>query len=327
MIGMDAWHDIDFPDPEDDSNVRYNPSEEELRELAGAVESTTAYGSPSYVSEYRSRSADLTANRRDEEFSAADREDIAAALEEASERELVALDRKVGSDSDNTYTCRYFVPEEYARIAVSLSGLFEPADEDAEPDFKTLQLPDWEGETKIRVDPEAGETYVLGSDYTGEAKKSFLRLFMYEAKQQGGLGLHAGTKRVRMEQDGEMQEVGQLFMGLSGTGKSTLTSHGLWLDDPEYAEMVQDDVCALMPDGAVHGSEGGGLYIKTDSLTAEEQPELYEAATSEDAVLENVAVDDDGEVDFHDTELTRNGRAVVSRDDLPSAADDINLDS
>jgi phosphoenolpyruvate carboxykinase (ATP) len=86
-------------------------------------------------------------------------------------------------------------------------------------------------------------------------------------------------------------------------------------------------VCAFLPDGQVTGSEGNGLYIKTDGLDADEQPSLYRAATHESAVFENVCVEDDEEctVDFDDTELTSNGRAVILREHLDSAAEDIDL--
>ncbi|MDY6788339.1 MAG: phosphoenolpyruvate carboxykinase (ATP) [Candidatus Nanohaloarchaea archaeon] len=312
-----------FPDPED-SNVVYNPSEEELRRFSSDLERTTEYGSPSYVSDYRSRESDKTRNSIDHGLSDENLENMDMALEIAGSREMVCIDRKVGRGSENTYVGRYFVPKEYARIALSLSNLVETAE--GEPDFYTLQLPDWEKGTEIDVDVETGSTAVLGSDYTGEAKKSFLRLFMRRAKEKGGLGLHAGSKRVMIEKDEGIEEVGQVYMGLSGTGKTTLTGHGLWLEEPENAEMLQDDVCALMPDGSVHGSEGRGMYIKTLGLDPEEQPELYRAATSGDAVLENVKVGKDGEVDFHDDSISRNGRAAVLREDV-GAADDINLDS
>jgi phosphoenolpyruvate carboxykinase (ATP) len=315
----------EFPDPRTAKNVTYGPSLDELRAFSEHLETTTEYGSPSYVSEFRSRSADRTKNTVDHEFTEADRERMLDAQESARERELVCLDRIVGRHAETAFCCRLYVPREYGRIALSWAKLLEPAPEGREPDFETLQLPDYD-DTRIRIDVEEGVTYVLGSDYTGEAKKSFLRLFMYRVKQQGGLGIHAGSKRVRVAgESGDCREVGQAFLGLSATGKSTLTSHGCWLDDPEGAEMLQDDVCALLPDGTVTGSEGGGLYVKTIGLDADEQPGLHHAATREHAVLENVAVDDDGTVDFDDDGLTSNGRAVVLRDDLPSASDDIDL--
>ncbi|MFW5973931.1 MAG: phosphoenolpyruvate carboxykinase (ATP) [Natrialbaceae archaeon] len=322
---VERWEEL--PDPERAENVRYQPTFETLRELAGHDERTTEYGSPCYVSEQRSRSADRTKNLVDDEFDEADWEAISDALDAAGERELVCLDRQVGRHPETSFTCRLFVPTEYARIALAWAKLLEPAS--GEPDFQTLQLPDWDDEEgrqrRIRVLPDEGLTFVLGSDYTGEAKKSFLRLFMRRAKEQGGLGIHAGSKRVTVESDDGLETVGQAFLGLSATGKSTLTGHSCWLDDPEGAEMLQDDVCALLPDGQVTGSEGEGLYIKTDGLDPDEQPELYEAATSEEAVFENVCVDEDGTVDFEDTELTSNGRAVIRRADLASASADIDL--
>ncbi|MEF8831330.1 MAG: phosphoenolpyruvate carboxykinase (ATP) [Halobacteriales archaeon] len=314
----------DLPDPRTAESVRYNPPNDRLRAFSEHLETTTEYGSPAYVSDYRSRSADRTKNRIDHEFDADDRALVEGAVREVGEREMLAVDRMVGRHPEVAQHCRLWVPKEYGRIALAWRKLLEPAPEDGEPDLVTVQLPDRD-EVAIRVLPEAGLTVVRGSDYTGEAKKSFLRLYMRRAKERGGLGIHAGSKRVVVEDGDGLDSVGQLFLGLSGTGKSTLTGHGFWLEDPEYAEMLQDDVCSLLPDGTVAGSEGGGLYIKTDSLDADEQPQLHHAATESSAVLENVAVDDDGAVDFEDTELTTNGRAVIRREDLPSAADDVDL--
>lgn len=313
----------DFPDPSA-ANVTYDPSLERLREFSRPLETTTEYGSPAYVSEFRSRSADRTRNDVDDRFTDEDWGLVQRALERVNRMELVCLDRMVGRHPEHSYCCRLFVPREYGRIALAWAKLLDPAPEGRDPDFYTLQLPDWE-ETAIRVLPDPGVTVVLGSDYTGEAKKSFLRLFMYRAKRRGGLGLHAGTKRLTLETEEGLSEVNQAFLGLSGTGKSTLTGHGCWLESPESAVMLQDDVCALFPD-TLAGSEGGGLYIKTIGLDSEEQPALHRAATQPEAVLENVAVDPDGTVDFDDGSLTTNGRAVIRREDLPSAAPGIDCE-
>ena len=313
-----------LPDPAEAENVIYDPSLDRLRTFSREMESTTTFGAPAYVSDQRSRCADRTKNAVDDEFTARDYAHVGDALDVAREREMVCLDRRVGRHPDHSYTCRYYVPKAYGRIALALAKLLEPADVTGDPDFVTVQVPEWE-ETAIRVLPDAGVTAVLGSDYTGEAKKSFLRLFMYYAKQNGGLGLHAGSKRVRLRaDDGDLDTVGQVFLGLSATGKSTLTAHGLWLDDPEEAAMLQDDVCALLPDGTVAGSEGEGLYAKTIGLDRDEQPALYDATTHESAVLENVAVDD-GTVDFDSDVFTSNGRAAVLREHLSSAGDDVDL--
>ncbi|QLG26759.1 phosphoenolpyruvate carboxykinase (ATP) [Halorarum halophilum] len=329
-----AFGDEAFPDPDDADNVTYNPSFERLRELAAGGETTTEYGCPAYVSEHRSRNADLTRNAVDDEFDGEDYARFEAAAAHVGEHEMLCVDRRMGRHPDHSSVCRLFVPVEHARIALAWAKLFEPVESAGtgagapDPDFVTVQLPDWD-EVAIRVLPDEGVTVVLGTDYSGEAKKSFLRLFMYYAKRAGGLGLHAGSKRVVARTaggDGELEEVGQLFLGLSATGKSTLTAHGLWLDEPERATMLQDDVCALLPDGSVAGSEGNGLYVKTIGLDPEEQPAVYEAVTHESAVLENVSVDEDGTVDFDSDEYTANGRAIVLREHLSSADEDINLD-
>jgi phosphoenolpyruvate carboxykinase (ATP) len=322
-----------LPDPAEADDVLYNPSMDRLREFSEHLETTTEFDSPSYVSEERSRNADKTKNAIDDNFGADDYARIEDAFDVAREEEMVCVDRQMGRHADHSYVCRLYVPKKFGRIALAWLKLFEPVDDEdggstSDPDFVTVQLPDWD-ETAIRTMPEEGVTAVLGSDYTGEAKKSFLRLFMFYAKQSGGLGLHAGSKRVRLQsEDGNGQkEVGQAFLGLSATGKSTLTAHGLWLDEAagEAATMLQDDVCALLPDGTVAGSEGHGLYVKTIGLEKEEQPALHSAVTDESAVLENVAVADDGTVDFDSDYHTSNGRAVIEREELSSADEDIDL--
>ncbi len=313
-------------DPDEAENVEHNPSLDRLRDLARDDEITTEFGSPSYVSEHRSRSAGRTRNAIDHEFDAQDYELVDDALSFAHDQQMICLDRYMGRHPDHTYVCRYYVQAEYARIALAWAKLFEPAPEGVEPDLLTIHVPDHE-ERAIRVLPEEGVTAILGTDYTGEAKKSFLRLFMYRIKQAGGLGLHAGSKRVSVERNGELADVGQLFLGLSGTGKSTLTAHGLGLDDPEGTTMLQDDVCALLPDGTVPGSEGHGLFVKTIGLDPAEQPALYQAVTHESAVLGNVDVADDGTVDFDSDRYTTNGRAVIERDHLDSASEGIDLDT
>jgi phosphoenolpyruvate carboxykinase (ATP) len=319
----------DLPDPRTAPNVTYDPSLSALREASAHLETTTEYGSPSYVSEYRSRSAARTKTTVDDEFASADYRVVADAVDRIGEGEWLCLDRRMGRHEDAASVCRLFVPREHARIALAWGKLFEPvdADEPVEPDYVTVQMPDAD-ETAIRVLAEEGVTAVVGSDYTGEAKKSFLRLFMWEAKRKGGLGLHAGSKRVTVRtNEDELATKGQLFLGLSATGKSTLTAHGLWLDedDGEASSMLQDDVCALTPDGEVAGSEGAGLYIKTIGLDRDEQAALYDAATHESAVLENVAVDDDGSVQFDEDRYGTNSRAVVQREHLASADEEIDL--
>ncbi len=308
------------------SQVINNPSRDELRQLAHPDEITTEFGSPTYVSRVRSRSAKLTKNSIDDPLTAEDQQLIERVLKAIPDRRMIVLDRQMGRDPQLRRHCRMIISADYARIALGWSELLEPASPDEAPDFLTIFVPEWE-EIRILVDQPRRTTYVLGTDYTGEAKKAFLRMWMYEVKQAGGLGLHAGSKRVRVRTaDGQLSEVTQLFFGLSATGKSTLTIHGLGLSGEAGTELIQDDVVGLLPDGRCVGSEGQGLYIKTDSLSAASQPEIYRATVQPTAILENVWVDRrTGQVDFANTELTSNGRATIQRADLPNAAAEIDL--
>ena len=77
-----------------------------------------------------------------------------------------------------------------------------------------------------------------------------LRQAMYWIKRRGGLGLHAGSKILRVTgPDGKLRDVGFLLFGLSGTGKTTLTLHDHGLKEPEKAIIKQDDVVLLTPRG------------------------------------------------------------------------------
>jgi phosphoenolpyruvate carboxykinase (ATP) len=72
---------------------------------------------------------------------------------------------------------------------------------------------------------------------------------------------------------------------------------------------VQDDFVALMPGGVIHTSEAG-CFAKTYGLDPDDEPTIYQGTTRPDAWLENVAVSEDGKVDFFDTSYTANGRST-----------------
>jgi hypothetical protein len=77
--------------------------------------------------------------------------------------------------------------------------------------------------------PESCVTVGIGCDYMGEAKKGMLRMAMYQAKQRGYLGIHAGTKVVRAQnaRTGGFTRYGVAILGNSGTGKTTNVGHAL----------------------------------------------------------------------------------------------------
>src|SRR5258706_13757440 len=93
-----------------------------------------------------------------------------------------------------------------------------------------------------------------------------LRQAMYWIKRKGGLGLHAGSKILRVKgPGGGLRDVGFLLFGLSGTGKTTLTLHDHGLQEPERAIIKQDDVVLMTSQGRAYGTEDG-FYIKTEGL-------------------------------------------------------------
>lgn len=306
----------------DNSKIIFNPTPEELRKLAEKEDVRTKSGSVCYHTKLRGRSAKHTevlengATEWHEEL-------VQEVAEFVKGKEIIQLDRQMGITKP--FHCRAYVSADYAHIAYMWGEmLFEPPKIET-PDFITVQLPKWQG-TKILVGPKEGITLVLGSDYTGELKKANLRLAMYRTKQAGGLGLHAGSKVIRaIDMEGNLKEKGVLLFGLSATGKTTLTCHHHWLDalKREGVAIRQDDVVLMQPDSSCVGTEQN-FYIKTDGLEEKDQPVLYEAAMSGSALFENVKVND-GELDFFDTSLTSNGRAVVLRREMRHTDIDIDL--
>ena len=115
-----------------------------------------------------------------------------------SKAPLVRIDAAMVEDSAFTPGCAFYTSV-YRKDAVRLAHkvaqtLFEPQP-GARGELTVVCIPEWqEKERQILVFPEIGVTYVLGTDYYGEAKNAFLRMAMWQAKRRGMLGLHAGTK-------------------------------------------------------------------------------------------------------------------------------------
>jgi phosphoenolpyruvate carboxykinase (ATP) len=308
-------------------------SREELRELARPGEKTSEYGSPVYSTRVKNRSAKNTyvvANGVPIGVmqQPIDRDRAEEAIRQVQETlagmELIQVDRRMGMSPEVPIHCRLFVPKEYARIAYMWNSMLFPSDSKNEPDFISVYVPDWK-ERLIFLDVDQGYTYILGTDYPGEAKKSMLRQAMYWIKRRGGLGLHAGSKVLRVVgANGELSDVVFLLFGLSGTGKTTLTLHDHCLKEPERAIIKQDDVVLMAADGRAFGTEDG-FYIKTEGLEPS-QTVLWGAATHPTAVYENIKLDENGKVDFLDTSLTSNGRGVVLRKFIQGTSEGIDLD-
>lgn len=309
-------------------DVLINPSRAALRDLAQPGEMTTRWGSPAYISRVRSRSAAFTVTDIDDGFSPEDLDEVRAVREYLSDKEMLQVDRVMGMDAERSFRCRLYIRPSLARVAMMWqASLFAHNTGDARgPDFVTVYVPEWH-RRRILVSLETGLTLVLGVDYYGESKMSFLRQAMYAAKTRwGGIGLHAGSKllTVRNAETNELQERGAIFFGLSGTGKTSLTCHHHELEGEETVEILQDDIVFMDANGACYGTEEG-FYIKTEGLDPKDQELLYDAAISENAIFENTWVGPDREVDFENGALTGNGRALVLRPEVKNTSERIDL--
>ncbi|MEW6553967.1 MAG: phosphoenolpyruvate carboxykinase (ATP) [Actinomycetota bacterium] len=303
-----------------------NPSDLQLREWAleqGGMMTQT--GNLAVITNVRSRSAKFTEIYHDKAPEEKDLKLIHDVFEHLKNNEVIRLDRRMCMHPDYLFHARVYITADYARIPLMWGNtLFEPDDPDGKPDFITITIAEWP-ERRVMVFPEEGLTIILGSDYKGENKKAMLRQLMYAVKKRGCLGLHAGSKIIRVKRQGELTDVGFLFFGLSGTGKTSLTCHSHWLDHPERIIIRQDDVVILRPDGSALGTENS-YYVKTDALDLDSQPLLYAACLSPRTILENVMVHEDTlAIDFRDSTITSNGRAMVKRSDVAFTDDQIDL--
>lgn len=302
--------------------ITANPSGEQLRQLAAKSGRQTEFGSLAFVTTVKSRSAKFTEvimarpNQEQEQI-------LASAANFIAGKKFIRLNRTMGQNPKLQFHCQLFTSANYPYFPYYWYHMLFPPKEQKKIDLTTIIIPEWP-EKKILVDAVNNITVILGTDYIGECKKSFLRLAMWLAKQQGGLGLHAGSKLLQLKDStGQLIEKGLIFFGLSGTGKTTLTVHNHNLKLPEKAIIRQDDIIMLMPNNVCYGTENS-YYIKTEGLD-KSQEAMYHAATQPNAIMDNIYVDDQGRVDFSNYELNTNGRCLISRQDIPQCDDSIDL--
>jgi len=148
--------------------------------------------------------------------------------------------------------------------------------------------------TSVDLSFETGELVILGTEYAGEMKKGVFTIMNYLMPKQGILSMHCSATA-----DPATGRSSILF-GLSGTGKTTLSA------DPKRQLIGDDEHC--WSDSGIFNIEGG-CYAKTIDLTNETEPDIFQALHF-GAVLENVKLEVDRHVDFHDTSITQNTRGA-----------------
>jgi len=151
----------------------------------------------------------------------------------------------------------------------------------------------------IVTDFDRKMTLIIGTLYAGEIKKTMFSVLNYILPDRKVLPMHAGANRLENGETG-------IFFGLSGTGKTTLST-----DVGTY--LIGDDEHGLSDEGVFNFE--GGCYAKTYKLTEQSEPEIWKASNRFGAMLENVSLNEkSGEVDFFSKEITENGRSSYPLD-------------
>ena len=226
------------------------------------------------------------------------------AVNELSNKRLFVVDAFCGANKDTRMAIRFIM--EVAWQAHFVTNMFiQPTAEELEnfePDFvvynaskakvenyKELGL---NSETAVVFNITSREQVILNTWYGGEMKKGMFSMMNYYLPLKGIASMHCSANT---DMNGENTAI---FFGLSGTGKTTLST------DPKR-KLIGDDEHGW-DDKGVFNYEGG-CYAKVINLDKEAEPDIYGAITR-DALLENVTVDKDGKIDFADKSVTENTR-------------------
>lgn len=223
--------------------------------------------------------------------------------EQLSGKRLFIIDAFCGANADTRLKVRFIT--EVAWQAHFVKNMFiRPSDEELvgfEPDFIVMNgakctNPNWKeqglnSENFVAFNLTERMQLIGGSWYGGEMKKGMFSMMNYLLPLKGIASMHCSANV------GEKGDVA-IFFGLSGTGKTTLST------DPKR-KLIGDDEHGWDDDGVFNFE--GGCYAKTINLSKEAEPDIY-GAIKRDALLENVMVLADGTVDFNDGSKTENTR-------------------
>ena len=225
------------------------------------------------------------------------------ARKELSGKRLFVVDCFCGANKDTRMAIRFIM--EVAWQAHFVTNMFiRPSKEELEsfePDFvvynaskakvenyKELGL---NSETAVVFNITSREQVIINTWYGGEMKKGMFSMMNYYLPLKGIASMHCSANT---NEKGETA----IFFGLSGTGKTTLST------DPKRM-LIGDDEHGW-DDNGIFNFEGG-CYAKVIKLDKESEPDIYNAI-KRDALLENVTVDAEGKIDFNDKSVTENTR-------------------
>jgi len=226
------------------------------------------------------------------------------AKKELSNKRLFVVDAFCGANKDTRMAVRFIV--EVAWQAHFVTNMFiQPSKEELEnfkPDFvvynaskakienyKELGL---HSETAVMFNITSREQIILNTWYGGEMKKGMFSMMNYFLPLKGIASMHCSANT---DLDGKHTAI---FFGLSGTGKTTLST------DPKRL-LIGDDEHGW-DDNGIFNFEGG-CYAKVIDLDKDSEPDIYKAIRR-DALLENVTMDANGKIDFKDKSVTENTR-------------------
>jgi phosphoenolpyruvate carboxykinase (ATP) len=161
-------------------------------------------------------------------------------------------------------------------------------------------------ETVIAINIDAKEIIIAGTLYAGEIKKAVFSVMNYILPEHSLLPMHSGANR------GSQGDV-SVFFGLSGTGKTTLSTQ-------EGRLIIGDDEHGLSHEGVFNFE--GGCYAKMYKISAESEPLIYKAANRFGAFLENVVLDKDNKPQYDDKSIAENTRSSYPLNYLDNIAAD-----
>ncbi|SFO21359.1 phosphoenolpyruvate carboxykinase (ATP) [Pseudobutyrivibrio sp. JW11] len=242
------------------------------------------------------------------------------AVKELSNKKLYVVDGFCGANKDTRLSVRFimevawqahFVKNMFIRPTEEELANFEPdfivynASKAKVENFKELGL---NSETAVLFNVTSKEQVILNTWYGGEMKKGLFSMQNYFLPLKGMASMHCSANT---DMDGKHTAI---FFGLSGTGKTTLST------DPKRL-LIGDDEHGW-DDNGVFNLEGG-CYAKVIGLDKESEPDIYNAI-KRNALLENVTVADDGKIDFDDKSVTENTRVSYPIEFIDKIAQKVN---